>query len=127
LRFVGIFASPDCPRFRATSKRFQYEQHCIQGRPEALIRYLLEGTSSETGQEFFQALVRSAALALDVAGVWVTEYLPERKVLRSLAFWMNGNFIPHYEYKIEGTPCEVVIERGCFVHYPERIIQLFSG
>jgi len=97
----------------------------IQGRPEALIRYLLEGTSSETGQEFFQALVRSAALALDVAGVWVTEYLPERKVLRSLAFWMNGNFIPHYEYKIEGTPCEVVIEKGCFVHYPERIIQLF--
>jgi len=76
-------------------------------------------------QEFFQALVRSAALALDVAGVWVTEYLPERKVLRSLAFWMNGNFIPHYEYKIEGTPCEVVIEKGCFVHYPERIIQLF--
>src|SRR6266849_5001686 len=97
----------------------------IPGRPEALIRYLLEGTSSETGQEFFQALVRSAALALDVAGVWVTEYLPERKVLRSLAFWMNGNFIPHYEYKIEGTPCEVVIEKGCFVHYPERIIQLF--
>src|SRR5882762_44946 len=55
-----------------------------QSRPEALIRYLLEGTSSQTGQEFFRALVHSVALAMDVAGVWVTEYLPERKVLRFL-------------------------------------------
>jgi PAS domain S-box-containing protein len=96
-----------------------------QDRPEALIRYLLEGTSSETGQEFLQALVRSAALAMDVAGVWVTEYLPAKKVLRSLAFWMNGDFIQNYEYKIEGTPCEVVIDEVRLVHYPDRIIELF--
>jgi len=69
----------------------------VQSRPEALIRYLLEGTSSQTGQEFFRALVHSVALAMDVAGVWVTEYLPERKVLRSLAFWMNGQYIHDYE------------------------------
>ena len=30
-----------------------------QDRPETLLRYLLEGTSSETGQEFLQALVRA--------------------------------------------------------------------
>src|SRR3979409_2422662 len=75
----------------------------VQSRPEALIRYLLEGTSSQTGQEFFRALVRSVALAMDVAGVWVTEYLPERKVLRSLAFWMNGHYIQDYEYNIAGS------------------------
>src|SRR5262249_12671641 len=94
---------------------------------EELIQYLLEGTASETGHEFFHALVRSAALAMDVAGVWVTEYLPERKVLRSLAFWMNGNFIQEYEYNVEGTPCGVVIEEGRLVHYPERIIELFPN
>jgi PAS domain S-box-containing protein len=93
--------------------------------PETLIRHLLEGTSSQTGEEFFQALVRSTAKALDVAGVWVTEYLPERKVLRALAFLMNGNFIADYEYRIEGTPCEVVIETGQPVHYPDRIVELF--
>lgn len=97
----------------------------LQGRSQALIHYLLEGTSSQTGHEFLHALVRSAAMAMNVAGVWVTEYLPEKKVLRSLAFWMNGNFIQDYEYKIEGTPCEVVIETGRLVHYPERIIELF--
>jgi PAS domain S-box-containing protein len=97
----------------------------VQIRSESLIRYLLEGTSSQTGQEFLQALVRSAAMAMDVAGVWVTEYLPQRKVLRSLAFWMNGAFVDDYEYSTKGTPCEVVIETGRLVHYPERIMDLF--
>jgi PAS domain S-box-containing protein len=97
----------------------------VQGRSEALIRHLYEGTSSHTGQEFLQALVRSAALAMDVAGVWVTEYLPERKILRSLAFWMDGKFIHDYEYNTVGTPCEVVIEERRLVHCPDRIIDLF--
>ncbi|HXJ04924.1 MAG TPA: hypothetical protein VNH65_07485 [Candidatus Acidoferrum sp.] len=91
------------------------------------MRYLLEGTSSQTGQEFFRALVRSAALAMDVAGVWITEYLRERKVLRSLAFWMNGQYIQDYEYSIAGTPCGVVIEEARLVHCPGRIIELFPN
>ncbi len=32
-------------------------------RREALIHHLLEGTASQTGHEFFHALVRSAAMA----------------------------------------------------------------
>jgi len=95
--------------------------------PETLIRHLLEGTSSKTGQEFFRALVRSAALAMNVSGVWVTEYLPERKVLRSIAFWMNNEYVEDYEYAISGTPCEQVIERACLVHYADRIMELFPN
>lgn len=92
---------------------------------EALIPHLLEGTASKTGHEFFHALVRSAAMAMDVAGVWVTEYLPDRKVLRALAFWMNDHYVEDYEYAIQGTPCEQVIEKTCLIHYPDRIIELF--
>jgi PAS domain S-box-containing protein len=114
-------------RFRGASNIFKYMTTSVQSRPEALIRYLLEGTSSQTGPAFFRALVRSAALAMDVAGVWITEYLPKRKVLRSVAFWMNGQYIEDYEYNIEGTPCEVVIEERCLVHYPDRIIELFPN
>jgi len=97
----------------------------LQTQSETLIRHLLEGTASQIGEEFFQALVRAAAQALDVAGVWVTEYLPEHRVLRSISFWMNGGFIQDFEYKIDGTPCEVVVEEARIVHYPERIIELF--
>jgi PAS domain S-box-containing protein len=99
----------------------------VQTQPGTLLRHLLEGTSSQTGQEFLQALVRSAAFALDVAGVWVTEYLPEKRVLRSIAFWMNGEYIKEYEYKIDGTPCAIVIEEARLAHYPERVIELFPN
>jgi PAS domain S-box-containing protein len=97
----------------------------VHVRPEELIRHLLEGTSSQTGHEFLNALVRSVALAMDVAGVWVTEYLPERRMLRALAFWMNGDFIQDFEYYIDGTPCELVVEQRRLVHIPERVIDLF--
>jgi len=97
----------------------------LQARPDTLIRHLLEGTSSKTGEEFFFALVRAAAQALGVTGVWVTEYVPQRRVLRSICFWMNGDYIKDFEYKIDGTPCEVVVEQARVVHYPDRIIELF--
>jgi PAS domain S-box-containing protein len=96
-------------------------------RRETLIRHLMEGTSAQTGLDFFHALVRSAAMAMNVAGVWVTEYLPEQQVLRSLAFWMNGHYVEDYVYTIPGTPCEQVIENACLIHYPDRVIELFPG
>ena len=99
----------------------------VHVRPEALIRYLAEGTASQTGQEFLQALVRSAAQAMDVAGVWVTEYLPQQKVLKSLAFWMNGEYVYDFEYRIENTPCERVVEEKRLVHIPDRVIELFPN
>jgi PAS domain S-box-containing protein len=97
----------------------------VQIRSETLLHHLLEGTASKTGHEFFKALVRSAALALNVTGVWITEYLPERRVLRSIAFWLNGEYIEDYEYKIDGTPCGIVIDEARLVYYPERIVDLF--
>jgi len=92
---------------------------------ETLIQHLVEGTSCQTGQEFFHTLVRSAAMAMDVAGVWVTEYIPERKVLRSIAFWLSDHYVEDYEYAVRGTPCEQVIEKSCLIHYPDRVIELF--
>src|SRR5689334_21080772 len=84
----------------------------LRNKPEELIRYLLDGTSSKTGREFFRALVHSTAMAMDVAAVWITDYLPDRN-------------IEDYEYNLAGTPCALVIERGCLVYFPDRIIELF--
>jgi PAS domain S-box-containing protein len=70
-------------------------------------------------------LVGSAAMALDVAGVWVTEYFADRKVLKSLAFWLKDQYIEDFEYSVTGTPCELVIDRGCLVHFADRVIDLF--
>jgi transcriptional regulator with GAF, ATPase, and Fis domain len=55
----------------------------------------------------------------------VTEYIPEGRRLRSLAFWMGDGYIESFEYGIAGTPCEPVIDRKCLTHIPDNIIALF--
>jgi GAF domain-containing protein len=38
---------------------------------------------------------------------------------------MGGQFVPNYETKIDGTPCQRVIEEETLVHYPDRVVDLF--
>lgn len=92
-----------------------------------ILRRILEGTATETGQQFFAALVRNLAGALNTRGAWVTEYIPPRRVLRSLAFWMGGGFLPVYEEPIDGTPCERVVEGFDIVQFPDGLVSLFPG
>ena len=93
----------------------------------AMLRLVVQGTASETGREFFRALVKNLATALGTAGAWVTEYLPEEKKLRALAMWLNGQHVEHYEYCLTGTPCEPVVTNRTLVHIPDKIIDLFPG
>lgn len=76
----------------------------------AVLRSLVEGTASETGREFFRALVTNLAAAVDVHGAWVTEYLSEEQKLSALALWIGGEIVDNYTYHIKDTPCEPVIE-----------------
>ena len=57
----------------------------------AALRLVVEGTVSETGEEFFRALVQNLAHSHGTAGAWVTEWLPESRKLRTLAMWLDGN------------------------------------
>lgn len=94
---------------------------------DVALRYILEGTATHTGREFFDALVKFLCRALEVKGSWVTEYLPESRRLRALSFWFEDRYIPDYEYDIAGTPCEPVVEKSCLIHYPENVISLFPA
>ncbi|HMB70506.1 MAG TPA: hypothetical protein VKU85_14420, partial [bacterium] len=47
------------------------------------LREIVEGTAAETGEAFFDELVRHLAGATGVFGAWVTEWLPERRRLRA--------------------------------------------
>src|SRR5262245_41254969 len=81
-----------------------------------LLRSLLLGTATETGEGFFRALVEHLARALGTYGAWVTEYLPEARRLRALAFRLGDDWVPGYEHDIDGTPCQVVLEERRLVH-----------
>ena len=55
------------------------------GTDDAALRLVVEGTVSETGVDFFRALVKNLAAVMGTTGAWVTEYLPEARRLRALA------------------------------------------
>ena len=93
---------------------------------DAALRTILEGTATETGAEFFKALVRNLADALHTQGAWVTEYFPESRRLRALAFWMGGQWLDDWEMVIDGTPCERVINERCLIHIPDNLIELYG-
>ena len=63
----------------------------------AALRLVVEGTVSETGTEFFRALVKNLAEAMGTVGAWVTEYLPEQKRLRAQAFWLKDRFVENFD------------------------------
>jgi PAS domain S-box-containing protein len=92
-----------------------------------LLQKLVDGTAAETGADFFRSLVRSLSRALGTCGAWVTEYLPEVKRLRTLAFWLNGDYVDHHEYGISGTPCEAAIRSKSCLQIPDNLITLFPG
>lgn len=94
---------------------------------EAALRTILEGTANETGERFFAALVENLAQALKTHGAWVTEYMPECRRLRALAFWMDGKWIRDYEVDIAGTPCEQVIDTANLVHFPDNLLELYPN
>ena len=91
----------------------------------AVVRKIVEGTAGETGERFFQALVRNLAEAMQVHAAWITEITPARDYLSSLAFWAGDHFVADYEYVIDGTPCEIAIDVPDITHYPDRIQELF--
>jgi len=94
---------------------------------DAALVTILEGTATETGADFFAALVQNLAKALHTHGAWVTEYFPQSRRLRALAFWMDGKFVSGYEVEIAGTPCESVIDRAELVHFPDKLVELYPN
>src|SRR4051812_16456544 len=95
------------------------------GEEQAALRMILEGTASETGERFFMALVENLARALGTYGAWVTEYMPQARTLRALAFRLGDRWVQDFEHPIDGSPCRVAIEERRLVHYADRIVDLF--
>ena len=88
-------------------------------RAEIALHNLIEGTAATTGSDFYPAMVRYVAEALDISYALVTERVGDE--LRSLAFWANGALQPTVSYHPAQTPCERTLQQGMF--YCERAVQ----
>jgi PAS domain S-box-containing protein len=92
---------------------------------EALLE-IVNGTAVETGEAFFDELVRHLARAIGKKCTWVTEYLKRENRLRALSFWVGDGFFGDFEYDVANTPCEPVIENRQFAHVPDRVLELYA-
>jgi formate hydrogenlyase transcriptional activator len=92
-----------------------------RARVSELIWAVVNGTALATGADFFPALVRHLATALDVQHAFVTECTTGRKDrVRTLAFWSRNALIDNVEYDLVGTPCEDVVS-GAIGAYPDSL------
>ncbi len=94
---------------------------------DTILKKIVEGTATETGEGFFSALVKNLALALDVPAAWVTENVDESRQFLVLAFWLDGKLTENEELKAEGTPCEAVLVEGRMVQVPDNIEEVFPN
>src|SRR5437016_5266736 len=93
------------------------------GRPEELLRAIIQGTAATTGTQFFRSLVKHLAEGLHVRFAFVAECLPNLRA-RSLAFFQDNNFGQDFEYALPGTPC-MEVARGRVCHVPDELAKEF--
>jgi PAS domain S-box-containing protein len=92
----------------------------------SLWRSVAEGTAGATGTKFFAQLTRSLSSAMQTFGAWVTEWRPDERRLYSYSMFLDGGFVDDFNYDIDGTPCERVVERsGSLFHIEDNIVELY--
>lgn len=77
---------------------------------EVAFHSIVEGTSSQLGDEFFRSLVSNLASALPVGKAYVSEMIGINSSECSiLAGWDKGDFVSNEKFNIKNTPFEEVI------------------
>ena len=65
----------------------------------AAMRVIVEGTARNTGQEFFQSLVRHLAAAVKTRYAFVAEFAGGTRA-RTLAFWFRDRITDNVEWDV---------------------------
>ena len=95
-----------------------------EGDEMAALRAIVEGTARDTGEVFFQSLVRHLATAIGVDYAFVAEFADKRTRVQTLAYWGKGETRENVEFDLAGTPCEDVV-RGGLCHHPSGVKERF--
>ncbi|NJL79090.1 MAG: GAF domain-containing protein [Richelia sp. SM2_1_7] len=95
-----------------------------QRREEAL-RFIVEGTSTQVGSEFFRSCVHSLATILRMRYALIAEFVPDSiEKVSTLAVWTGEEFGENFEYELALTPCGKLIN-GEIHRYKNSIQSLF--
>jgi PAS domain S-box-containing protein len=85
-----------------------------------------EGLSSVSGEDFYQALMRSLSSILGTRDNLVCYCVGDPPVrARTLAYYSNGKFFENFEYDLAGTSCGAVIEGKEIVYAPTGVCEIW--
>jgi formate hydrogenlyase transcriptional activator len=90
------------------------------------LRAIVEGTARNTGEVFFESLVRHLATAMGVSYAFVGEFAQVPTRVRTLAYWGHGEVLANIEFDLDGTPCEDVVH-GALCHHPQGVQAKFPS
>ena len=82
--------------------------------------------TSQTGEEFLKVFVKNLALAMNAKYAAVMEVFNEGRNIRIIANWDYDHFGQNFEYPIEDTPCEIVIQKGLIL-FENNVKSKFSN
>jgi len=94
------------------------------GDVERVVVEIAKGVWSDTGEDFFRALVRQLAHTLQAHLVLVGALQPGGERIRALAVHTPDGAGPAFEYELAGTPCAGVVEKR-LCSYAEGVHRLF--
>lgn len=98
-----------------------------RNRDDQAFRSIVEGTSAQTGNEFFQSLVRHLASALPARCAIVSEVLEDQdSKCRIIAGWNAEQFVRNHEYEVIQTPYEDLLD-GRISFFSDRIQNTFPN
>ena len=90
----------------------------------ALMKAVLEGTSTAVGEAYLHALARTLAAVFRVRYVVIGRLIPEQQTIKTLRVYADGTCKENITYPLAGTPCEQVV--GIAPRYfPANAAELF--
>ncbi len=96
-----------------------------RNRDDQAFRSIVEGTSAQTGNEFFQSLVRHLASALPARCSMVSEIMESPHTqCRIIAGWDGEQFVSGHEYEVLRTPYEDLLG-GMISFYSDGVQEAF--
>ena len=94
---------------------------------ERKLRQIVEATSSYTGKDFFNSLVRSLANALEVQHAFIMELADvQNKKLRTIAHWNGQTFGQKGVFEIRDSAAEQILKREA-IYLPENARQIYPN
>ena len=94
-------------------------------KAEEQVLNLAKGVSAATGETFFHSLIQHLFQSLGADLAFIGELMEtDQERVKTLSVYANGKAAENFEYALEGTPCETIINKTLCV-YPQGVQRLF--